>query len=114
MISFLRRWFFLGFFIFGGSMYRLLFRIWLCLMLFFFTASGSAQTARYITDAADRTVAIPDKINHIICSGSGCLRLISYLGAQALVVGVDDIEARIAELLQEMGNTTCQSISDAS
>jgi len=63
-------------------------------MLLIFTATVTAQTTRQITDAAGRTIVIPDKINHIICSGSGCLRLVSYLGAQNLVVGVDDIEAR--------------------
>lgn len=63
-------------------------------MLLFFTATATAQTTRQITDAAGRTIVIPDKINHIICSGSGCLRLLSYMGAQDLVVGVDDIEVR--------------------
>ncbi|MCP4722277.1 MAG: iron ABC transporter substrate-binding protein [Desulfobacteraceae bacterium] len=68
--------------------------IWLCMIFLIFTATAEAQTTKQITDAAGRTVVIPEKVNHIICSGPGCLRLVSYLGAQSLVVGVDDIEKR--------------------
>jgi iron complex transport system substrate-binding protein len=47
-----------------------------------------------VVDAAGNTVVIPNGVKHIICSGSGCLRLVTYLNAQDLVVGVDDIEQR--------------------
>ncbi len=50
--------------------------------------------ARQIKDAHQRTVNVPEKINRIICSGSGCLRLITYFNAQDLVVAVDNIEKR--------------------
>ncbi|TVM33767.1 iron ABC transporter substrate-binding protein [Oceanidesulfovibrio marinus] len=50
--------------------------------------------ARTITDALGRTVDIPDDVQHVICSGSGCLRLLTYLGAQDMIVAVDDIEVR--------------------
>jgi len=33
-------------------------------------------------------------VDHVICSGSGCLRLLTYLQAQERVVGVDSIETR--------------------
>ena len=66
--------------------------ILLCLVLLSFNSPALAQDIRQITDAAGRTIDIPGKIEHIICSGSGCLRLATYLGAQDLVVGVDDIE----------------------
>ncbi len=56
------------------------------------TASVHASTQ--ITDALNRVHDIPEKIKHIICSGSGCLRLVTFLGAQDLVVGVDDMETR--------------------
>jgi iron complex transport system substrate-binding protein len=54
------------------------------------------QTAatREITDALGRKVEIPDKVERVICSGSGCLRLLTYLQAQDMVVAVDDIESR--------------------
>ena len=38
--------------------------------------------------------SLPDKVTHVICSGSGCLRLLTYLQAQDLAVAVDDIEGR--------------------
>lgn len=63
-------------------------------MFLIVTATAGAQATQQITDAAGRTLVIPEKIDHIICSGPGCLRLVSYLGAQNLVVGVDDIETR--------------------
>ncbi len=34
------------------------------------------------------------KIEHVICSGAGCLRLLTYLQAENMVVAVDDIESR--------------------
>lgn len=50
--------------------------------------------AREITDALGRTVDIPDTVERVICSGPGCLRLLTYLGATEMVVGVDEIETR--------------------
>jgi iron complex transport system substrate-binding protein len=47
-----------------------------------------------ITDALKREVEIPDKTQHIICSGAGCLRLITYLEAEDMVIAVDDVEKR--------------------
>ena len=75
-------------------MIRFISGVWLCLVLLVFTSSALAQDIRQITDAFGRIVDIPEKVEHIICSGSGCLRLASYLGAQDLVVGVDDVEKR--------------------
>lgn len=48
--------------------------------------------ARDITDALGRNVEIPDTVERVICSGPGCLRLLTYLGATDMVVGVDSIE----------------------
>lgn len=50
--------------------------------------------AREITDILGRKVIIPDTVERVICSGSGCLRLLSYLQGQDKVVAVDDIEGR--------------------
>ncbi len=50
--------------------------------------------ARDIVDALGRTSTIPDTVERVICSGSGALRLLSYLGGTDLVVGVDEIEKR--------------------
>lgn len=50
--------------------------------------------ARTVTDSLGREVALPDVANRVVCSGPGCLRLLVYLQAQDLVVGVDSLEAR--------------------
>jgi len=39
-----------------------------------------------------RTVEVPADIQRIVCSGPGCLRLVTYLQAQDKVVGVESIE----------------------
>lgn len=71
---------------------------WIALFAFlslaFFTGFTIAQPLRQITDSNLRIVSIPEKIDRIICSGPGSLRLITYFGAQDLVVAVDDIEKR--------------------
>nr|WP_319376565.1 iron ABC transporter substrate-binding protein [uncultured Methanoregula sp.] len=55
-------------------------------------AEPSNNATTTITDGYGRTVTIPTSPNRIVCSGSGCLRYISYLGAQDKIVGVDSIE----------------------
>ncbi|BCS88978.1 iron ABC transporter substrate-binding protein [Pseudodesulfovibrio sediminis] len=49
---------------------------------------------RAIVDASKRTVNVPERVERSICSGSGCLRLLTYLQAQSTAVAVDDIESR--------------------
>ena len=51
-------------------------------------------SARTVVDALGRAVEIPDEVSRVICSGAGCLRLLTYLQAQKMVVAVDDIESR--------------------
>ena len=48
--------------------------------------------ARELTDALARKVTIPESVERVICSGSGCLRLLTYLQAQNMAVAVDDLE----------------------
>ncbi|MGV8109242.1 iron ABC transporter substrate-binding protein [Methanospirillum sp.] len=45
-----------------------------------------------ITDGYGRSVTIPAEVKEVLCSGSGCLRYLTYLGGQDLIVGVDSIE----------------------
>jgi iron complex transport system substrate-binding protein len=61
------------------------------LFVFFLSSSVSALT---VTDALGRVHELPDDVSRVICSGSGCLRLLTYLQAQDLAVAVDDIESR--------------------
>lgn len=56
--------------------------------------SISAAAAREITDSLGRSIVVPDVVQRVICSGSGCLRLLTYLKGQEFVVAVDDIESR--------------------
>ncbi|MBI9075104.1 MAG: iron ABC transporter substrate-binding protein [Desulfatibacillum sp.] len=71
-------------------------RLWPLLggVLIFFLLSGICMAEQNIVDAMDRTIAIPSKVERVICSGPGCLRLLTYLQAQDRIVGVDDMETR--------------------
>ena len=66
----------------------------LAMSSFFLTGSAEART---ITDARGRQVEIPEKVERIVCSGSGCPRLLTYLQAQRMLVGVDEGETRKRE-----------------
>lgn len=71
-------------------------RLLLVACAYFFLCNGIS--AKTVTDATGKTVQLPDFIDHVICSGAGCLRLLTYLQAQDRIVGVDDIETRRREL----------------
>jgi len=68
--------------------------LFVCLSLTLLTSIVIGQPLREIIDAGQRRVSIPEKIDRIICSGPGCLRLITYFNAQDLVVAVDTFETR--------------------
>lgn len=72
---------------------RFIIRFTVCFLLLALVVPTGAQ-ARSVHDATDRDVAIPDSVNHVICSGAGCLRLLTYLQAQDMAVAVDDLESR--------------------
>ncbi|MBE0586142.1 MAG: iron ABC transporter substrate-binding protein [Desulfofustis sp.] len=55
---------------------------------------AAPASARTVVDALGRSVTVPDRIERVICSGSGCLRLLTFLQADETVVAVDDIESR--------------------
>jgi len=67
-----------------------------CVMLFLVLCAGTALGAetRTVTDSLGRTVTFPAKVERVICSGPGSLRLLVYLQAQGLAVAVDDIESK--------------------
>ncbi|WP_027186168.1 iron ABC transporter substrate-binding protein [Desulfovibrio inopinatus] len=54
---------------------------------------GSAQAETPVIDALGNPLALRN-VQHVICSGPGCLRLLVYLEAQDRVVAVDDIETK--------------------
>ncbi len=47
---------------------------------------------RTIIDCIDRQVSVPETVERIVCVGVGALRYTCYLGAEDLVVGVEDYE----------------------
>ena len=57
-------------------------------------AGTNAHNTRTITDGAGRQVDVPEKIESIVCVGVGALRYTCYVGAQDLVVGVEDYEVK--------------------
>lgn len=74
-------------------------RVWILLLVaaVLLPAGAAEAGVRRITDALGRTVDVPETVRHVIASGSGCLRLLTYLQAQDRIVGVDDIEVRRRE-----------------
>ena len=68
--------------------------ICVCLFLMFclWPAKAFAENSREIVDAFGRSQNIPGEITRVICSGAGCLRLLTYLQAHDRAVGVDSAE----------------------
>jgi len=48
---------------------------------------------REITDIRGRVVTIPNEIDSVVCIAAGSLRLMSYMGASDLVVGIDSSDS---------------------
>lgn len=63
-------------------------------LLAIFLLFPAPAKARTVTDAMGRSIELPDDVRRVICSGSGCMRLLTYLQAQDLAVAADDIESR--------------------
>jgi iron complex transport system substrate-binding protein len=53
---------------------------------------AQTQETRTVKDFLGREVTIPAQVDRVICSGSGCLRLLVYLQGQDRIVGVDSAE----------------------
>lgn len=51
-----------------------------------------SSTTRTITDMYGREVEIPTKIHSIVCTGSGALRIVSYLNGTGLLCGVEEAD----------------------
>ena len=58
------------------------------------TTGADNRNTRTITDGAGRQVKVPETVESIVCVGVGALRYTCYVGAQALVIGVEDYEAK--------------------
>lgn len=63
-----------------------------------FLPSGKARASmRRVTDAQGRTVEVPSKPTRLVCTGSGALRIASYLGALDCLVGIESSDLRYAK-----------------
>lgn len=58
------------------------------------TLAAEEAAMRVLRDATGRELNIPQRLERVICSGPGSLRLLTYLQAQRLAVAVDDMETR--------------------
>jgi len=58
------------------------------------TSGANRGATRAITDGAGRQVEIPETVETIVCVGVGALRYTCYVGAQDLVIGVEDYEVK--------------------
>jgi len=74
------------------------FAILLAVVTCFTLLAGCSKTAELsgnthtVTDAMGREVEVPEKVESVVCVGVGALRYTCYVGAQDLVVGVEDCE----------------------
>ncbi len=71
----------------------------LCMLLVLpvvLTACGGDEKpksdTKIVTDVNGFEVEVPKKVEKILCLGSGTLRMISYAGAQNMLIGVEDME----------------------
>lgn len=63
--------------------------------LLVFTACDKRQNdenEKTVIDLLGREVAIPDKIERVVCIGAGALRLYTYVGDISLLSGVEDVD----------------------
>jgi iron complex transport system substrate-binding protein len=59
--------------------------------------AAPAADTRTIVDQTGRKVMVPANPSRVVCLGPGCLRLIVYLQAQDMVVGIEDMEKRFPD-----------------
>ena len=57
-------------------------------------SESSAENTRTITDALNRQVAIPEKVESVVCVGVGALRYTCYMEAADRIIGVEDYETK--------------------
>lgn len=57
-------------------------------------SASEVEAADSATDALGRPLRLTEPAERVLCSGAGCLRLLTYLRAQDRIVAVDSIERR--------------------
>lgn len=59
-----------------------------------FSGVLSAENDLAVKDAFGNVMSVDGKVEKVLCSGPGCLRLLTYLQAHRTISGVEDIERR--------------------
>ena len=59
-------------------------------------AESEAPVTRTVTDSFGREVTIPAEVKTIVCTGSGALRMVTYLQCTDRLVGVEDCDKEYA------------------
>jgi iron complex transport system substrate-binding protein len=59
-------------------------------------APRRSTAGRTVTDLAGRKVTVPRTVERLVALGPGALRLVAYLGATDRIVGIEDMEKRMA------------------
>jgi len=83
-------WYLRGFFL-EGTMEKIFIAIIITLLTL---PLSSFSGQKVVADTTGQEVTLPNRVEHVICSGAGCLRLLTYLQAQHLIIAVDDMEKR--------------------
>jgi len=65
-------------------------------LLFYPRAVQRDKAGRMVTDLAGREVTVPSRAERLIALGPGALRLVAYLGATDRIVGIEEMEKRMA------------------
>ncbi len=75
----------------------------LCLSLFAGCAprDGASGATRTVRDSWGRDVKIPEKVEKIICLGSGAPRIAAYLGVMDMLVGAEDHDKKAQTVLRD-------------
>jgi iron complex transport system substrate-binding protein len=75
-----------------NNIFLMLFGLSCVVFMGFISDMTLAQENKTVKDVSGRMVTIPKDVARVICSGAGCLRLLTYLGAQDRIIAVDSIE----------------------
>lgn len=59
--------------------------------------ASTSAAARTIVDALGRSVEVPERINRIVCTGPGALRLVTYLNRDHLLVGIESTDKKFSK-----------------
>lgn len=75
-------------------------------------AVSTGNGTRTVTDVFGREITIPEKVESIVCVGSGAPRMAAYLGVVDLMVGAEDSDKEGAVILRDYSPVYHQQLKD--